>query len=93
MEGRADVVNPEIINGAESSVIDMDQDVRTNLRLLRDFYGERGIILMRKHLARYFHGFRHAARLRGELVRAASFEEAVSLIDRYEGGGFEIPED
>lgn len=93
MVGRAAIGNPWIFSEAEPSVSDLAEEVRTHLRLMRDFYGERGIILMRKHLARYFHGFRHAARLRGELVRAASFEEAVSLIDRYEGGGFEIPED
>ncbi len=93
MIGRAAVGNPWIFNGAAPTASELAEEVRTHLRLMSGFYGERGIVLMRKHLARYFHGFRNAARLRGALVRSSSFDEAIDLIGRFENGEFDSPED
>jgi nifR3 family TIM-barrel protein len=93
MVGRAAIGNPWIFNGTRPSDSGLAGEVRTHLGLMSEFYGERGIVLMRKHLARYFHGFRNAARLRGELVRAMSFKEAIILVDRFENGEFDGPEE
>ncbi len=93
MVGRAAIGNPWIFDGTHPSNSDLAGEVRTHLGLMSEFYGERGIILMRKHLARYFHGFRNAARLRAELVRAMSFKEAIILVDRFESGEFDGPEE
>ncbi len=93
MIGRSAVGNPWIFNGKSPSASELAGEVRIHLALMNEFYGEAGIILMRKHLARYFHGFRNAARLRGALVRSMSFLEANDLVDRFEKGEFENPED
>ncbi|HSV97168.1 MAG TPA: tRNA dihydrouridine synthase DusB [Spirochaetota bacterium] len=93
MIGRAAVGNPWIFSGTVPSSKGLAEEVRVHLRLMREFYGERGIVLMRKHLARYFHGFRNAARLRGELVRSKSFDEAIDLVGRFEDGEFDGQED
>ncbi len=89
MIGRAAVGNPWIFSGLLPSAGDLAEEVRNHLRLMREFYGEQGIVLMRKHLARYFHGFRNAARLRAALVRSISFDEAIGLVDGFENGEFD----
>ncbi|MCU0845234.1 MAG: tRNA dihydrouridine synthase DusB [Spirochaetes bacterium] len=89
MIGRAAIGNPWIFSGLRPSVANLAEEVRSHLRLMREFYGEPGIVLMRKHLARYFHGFRNAARLRAALVRSISFDEAIGLVGRFENGEFD----
>jgi len=51
--------------------------------MMIDYYSEYGIILARKHLSHYFHGFKHACSLRASLVRAQTAEDVLSILDNH----------
>jgi tRNA-dihydrouridine synthase len=50
-----------------------------------DYYGDYGIILFRKHIVRYIHGIRNAARMREALLAAQTVEEIEEIL-----GGLQI---
>jgi len=82
MIGRAALGNPWIFSGAKPSMEDVVKQIKQHLDLMLDFYGERGIILMRKHLVRYIHAFRGAKHIRKELVMAIDREKIHGILDQ-----------
>jgi len=44
-------------------------------------FGERGIILMRKHIVKYIHGIRNASAFRHKLVRTVNRDEIFDILD------------
>lgn len=84
MIGRAAIGNPWIFAGKDREQVTLDEKValmRRHLQLNLDFYGARfGLVLFRKHAARYIHGLPDADRLRVPLLTAttvAQFDDAV----------------
>jgi nifR3 family TIM-barrel protein len=81
MIGRGAMGNPWIFNGAAPSMQEVITMIRVHLELMTGRYGEYGTILMRKHLAKYIHGVRNAARVRSALMTAVGADEILSIID------------
>lgn len=84
MIGRAAIGNPWIFAGKDREQVTLEEKValmRRHLQLNLDFYGARfGLLLFRKHAARYIHGLPDADRLRVPLLTAttvAQFDDAV----------------
>lgn len=84
MIGRAAIGNPWIFAGKDREQVTLDEKValmRRHLQLNLDFYGARfGLVLFRKHAARYIHGLPDTDRLRVPLLTAttvAQFDDAV----------------
>ncbi|MBL8097513.1 MAG: tRNA-dihydrouridine synthase [Anaerolineales bacterium] len=84
MIGRAAIGNPWIFAGKDREQVTLADKValmRRHLQLNLDFYGQRfGLVLFRKHAARYIHGLPDVERLRVPLLTArtvAAFDEAV----------------
>jgi tRNA-dihydrouridine synthase B len=55
--------------------------VKNHLDLMIEFYGEYGIIIMRKHIVKYIHGFRNASKWREKLIRVSKKDEVYRLLD------------
>lgn len=84
MIGRSAVGNPWIFNGVKPDITDILSTVKKHLKLMVNYYGDYGVILSRKHLVKYFHGFRNAAALRGKLVSAETFSDVFSILDSFD---------
>lgn len=79
MIGRAAIGNPWIFAGKDRGDVTTDETValmRRHLQLNLDFYGQRfGLVLFRKHAARYIQGLPDVERLRVPLLTARSVAE------------------
>lgn len=84
MIGRGAVGNPWIFSGKTPDVKEIVRQVREHLDMMLEFYGEKGIRLLRKHFAGYIHSFKNASRIRGLLVTAESREEILEILDSIE---------
>lgn len=91
MIGRAAVGNPWIFSGRAPGREEVAEQMLAHLDLMMEHYGERGIILMRKHAAKYVHGFRNAAHFRKRLVLCTQKSEFIEIIQelRVQAGGGE----
>ncbi len=87
MIGRAAVGNPWIFGGGEPSVEEIFGQMKTHLDLMLNFYGENGIILFRKHAAKYIRGMENSAKLRAMLMNARTREDVLLNLDRYVAEG------
>jgi len=83
MIGRAAFGNPWIFSGRKPNLQEIVELMKHHLDMMIEHYGERGIILMRKHLVKYIHGFRNSKVLRSKLVRSESKDEIFSLLDDF----------
>ncbi len=81
MIGRGAIGNPWIFSGVFPDTGEMISQIKRHLRLMRDYYGEYGTILMRKHLVKYIHGIRNAAVIRGKIMVTADYNEVTELLD------------
>jgi len=81
MIGRGALGNPWIFSGKTPDLGERIDQIREHLGLMMAFYGQRGIILMRKHLVKYMHGIKNASRTRNRLVHAESIEEIHRILD------------
>ena len=80
MIGRCSIGNPWIFSGITPGMHDIISQAKEHLDLMIDFYGNYGVILMRKHIVQYFHGFRDAGRIRKELVAATTRREIMDIL-------------
>ena len=87
MIGRAAIGNPWIFSGRDPEQVSLDDRaalMRRHLALNLDFYGpQTGLLLFRKHAARYIHGLPGEAVLREPLLTAntvAEFEARVQAL-------------
>jgi tRNA-dihydrouridine synthase B len=87
MIGRGAIGNPWIFSGRDRDEVSFAERVallRRHLALNLEFYGPRsGLILFRKHAARYIAGLYGAARLRVPLLTAESVQEFDDLLGAY----------
>ncbi len=81
MIGRAAFGNPWIFSGHEPTVEERIATVKEQLRMNIEYYGDWGLMLMRKHMAKYFHGFRDASSIRKKLVTAPTVEAVHEILD------------
>ncbi len=88
MIGRAAIGNPWIFQRKDRHEVTVDDVIallNRHLSAMLDFYGERGLILFRKHAVKYMFGMPHVAALRGQLVTCESvsaFHEIVGEFQR-----------
>ncbi len=82
MIGRGAVGNPWIFNGSVPDIMEMISLVKEHLEMMIACYGKYGVILMRKHLVKYIHGFPNAAKLRVSLLQAHEADEIGTILDR-----------
>ena len=81
MIGRGALGNPWIFNGKSPGVNEIIMQVKEHLDLMIKDYGERAIILMRKHIVKYIHGVRNAAKVRREIVTVSNRDELFKILD------------
>lgn len=90
MIGRAAIGNPWVFARKDREQVTVKERIalmRRHLALNLDFYGPKaGLILFRKHAAKYIHGLPGEAQLRISLLTAATVNEFDSLIERLEDG-------
>lgn len=88
MIGRGAIGNPWIFSRRDRDEVSLQERVellRRHLALNLEFYGERGgLILFRKHAARYITGLYGAAHLRVPLLTAQSVQEFDDLLGQYQ---------
>ncbi len=88
MIGRAAIGNPWIFAGKdfeETVLSDRIQLIRRHLQAMLDFYGEeRGLVLFRKHVAKYTKGLKGVAKVRHQLVTCNTAEAFIALVTEYE---------
>lgn len=88
MIGRAAIGSPWIFQRKDRHEVTVDDVIallNRHLSAMLDFYGERGLILFRKHAVKYMFGMPHVAALRGQLVTCESvsaFHEIVGEFQR-----------
>ncbi len=74
---------PGLAQGRELDWRERSEVIREHLRLMVEAKGEeRGVLEMRKHLGWYIKGLPGAARLRQELMRAATVDQVLGLLSR-----------
>jgi len=85
MIGRAAIGNPWIFAGKDREQVTLEEKIalmRRHLALNLEFYGPKlGLVLFRKHAARYLHGLPNEAELRVLLLTASTVEEFDRLIE------------
>lgn len=98
MIGRAAIGNPWIFQRRDRWQVTVEEVLavmRRHLQAMLDYYGERGLILFRKHAVRYLQGMPHVASLRGRLVTCESvsafYDHLDQFFERYRQGN--LPED
>ncbi|MCB1191691.1 MAG: tRNA dihydrouridine synthase DusB [Leptospiraceae bacterium] len=85
--GRAAIGNPWIFSNVKREGLDFSEIKRIILRhldLMVNFYGEKfGIILFRKHVAKYLKGFYGVSELKNNLMQVTTYEDFVRTINEY----------
>lgn len=81
MIGRGALGNPWIFSGRSPGIEELIAQILEHCDLMSRWYGEYGHVLMRKHLAKYIHGKRNAAAIRGSLVRVNTRQDVVDIME------------
>lgn len=84
MIGRGAIGNPWIFSGRTPDSLEIIETIKMHLNLMLDEYGNRGIHMMRKHIVRYIHDTKNAAKARSAIVTASSREDIISILDKLE---------
>ncbi len=83
MVGRGAVGNPWIFSGETPLWNDVVDQIKEHLKLMLDFYGEKGIILMRKHMVKYIRNMRNSSKLRSLLVHSTTEDEIHKILGSF----------
>ena len=81
MIGRKAIGNPWIFSGDVPTWNERVSTARTHFDAMVSYYGDYGVILARKHISQYFHGFKNSAHIRGELVTAPDAGAVRAILD------------
>jgi tRNA-dihydrouridine synthase B len=85
MIGRASVGNPWIFDSYVPSHIEVINMAIDHLTMMLDYYGDHGLVISRKLIVRYLHGFRNASHLRGMVVHSTSSAWVLDLLESMKG--------
>ena len=81
MIGRGAIGNPWIFSGYQPSIRQVVDQINEHLDMMIEYYGERGIVLMRKHIVKYLHAFNGARHARQQVVIAKSKDEVNCILE------------
>jgi len=85
MIGRGACGNPWVFSGSEPSINELTRVIKEHVNSNIEHYGiKKGLILMRKHIAKYIHGMHGASSYRNKLVLAEEVEEVFQILDDME---------
>jgi tRNA-dihydrouridine synthase B len=84
MAGRGAIGNPWIFSAVTPSFEGIKARIVSHLDLMTDSFGQRGIILMRKHIVKYIHGFRNASKYRAGLLMSTTRDEIIEVLNSVE---------
>ncbi len=88
MIGRAAIGNPWIFQRKDIHQVTLEEKIALiyrHLALMLDFYGpDYGLVLFRKHVAKYVRGLSHISRIKQQLMTCTRAEDFVALIQAYE---------
>lgn len=84
MIGRGSFGNPWIFSGKVPDVPEIIEQVKVHFDLVIAEYGDPGIHMMRKHVVKYIHGIKNAAKARAAIVTASSRDEIFGILDMVE---------
>jgi tRNA-dihydrouridine synthase B len=82
MIGRAAMGNPWIFSGEQPTPQEQAEMAIRHLNMMMEHYGDYGLVLARKHIVRYLHGFRNAAHERGAIATSTSPEWVIDRLRR-----------
>jgi nifR3 family TIM-barrel protein len=82
MIGRAACANPWIFAGTKPSISEIVSIIKEHLMMNIEYYGDWGLVLMRKHIVKYIHGIYGASRYRFGLSTAADVESVFAILER-----------
>lgn len=83
MIGRGALGNPWIFSGARPDIGERISLMKSHFDAMIDFYGDMGMVLMRKHLVHYLTGIHGARAFRRGIVTATAREEVFRLLDDF----------
>lgn len=81
MIGRGAVGNPWVFSGEKPVGKSLIDQIMEHLDLMIELYGERGIVLMRKHVVKYIRGFKNASMVRKDLLTSTDRSEIFKIIN------------
>lgn len=81
MAGRGALGNPWIFSGTGHDLSMMKKQIKEHYELMIDYYGRRGIILMRKHSVKYIHNFRNSSHARSMMIRSENLDEIYGALE------------
>lgn len=81
MIGRASIGNPWIFGTHVPSRHEIIEQAIEHLKMMLEYYGEKGLVISRKLIVRYLHGFRNASHLRGMVVHSTSSQWVLDLLE------------
>lgn len=90
MIGRAAIGNPWIFSRRDREEVGLDETVvllRKHLAASVAFYGDKGLILFRKHAVKYIHAVPHAAEFRERLMTRDTVEAFHEALDEFAEAG------
>lgn len=84
MIGRRALGNPWIFNGKIPTIDTRISTIITHYQYMTEYYGDYGIILMRKHIAHYLKGFPYASKLRQKLLTIDTLTDIFEILTQPE---------
>lgn len=84
MIGRGALGNPWVFSDKNHDLAMMKVQIREHYDMMIKYYGNRGIMLMRKHAAKYIHNFRNSSRARSIMIRSDSLDEIYAALELLE---------
>jgi len=84
MIGRGTFGNPWIFSGKIPTVHEIIEQVKEHFDFMLEEHGDRAIHMMRKHIVKYIHGIKDAAKARGAIVVATDRDEIFRILDGVE---------
>lgn len=81
--GQAAYGNPWIFSDKEPTVEEKLYTLIEHAKLAEEFYGEKGFVSVRKHLAWYCKGVKKSKKLRSELVMTSNHDEVKVLVEKF----------
>lgn len=81
MIGRGALGNPWIFSGRKPGVDEIISQIKEHYNLAELEHGDRAAYMMRKHIVKYIHGIKNAAKARSAIVTAPGRDEIFRILD------------